>query len=413
MNKATLYKALKTACFLVGFPLMIIVMIITMAPMFDPEVTGNYAQNWIIIFVAIWFCLLIIHFLLEKFVGAKSLNHHKLVLVVMSGLSILCVLLPSAFYDAAMRSKYETAQNKLVGEVNVKDYDALMGWHRDFTERYKSETYVLINEHYDFLKLYGLASTESSWYDNADKENNLGYKYGSFEKAKKLVADKLDALEKLESSKAELAAIEAEIDAKKTAYDDALKAAEADPSNAQLQTAAQTALDEYNAILDEKDEDLVRLKGQRVNIADYKEELITIVVDVIKNNKEVLPDGLNIDLLGINLPIHEILNYSLIKSIIDGVLTPDMLMGIVPDVIYTGIGPQTVSTYQKAVDGSDSDVSLAEAQKLDFKFSFYPSVLAAGAMRYVCYIFVGIVVFSIFATDFFARKQKEEEEKNV
>lgn len=408
-KKAFLYKALKTLFFLAGFPLMIILMIITMAPMFDAEVMGDYAQNWVIVFTVIWVVLLIIHFLLDKFIGDKSRAHHKCVLVVMSALSILCILLPTAIYDAAMRPKYEAAQDKLVGEVDVRDYDAVQGWHRDFTERYESDVYVLINENYDFCKLYGLSHTYSEWYANADKEHDLGYKYGSFEKAQKLVEEKLKAKENLEKAQAELNTIEAAIAAKLEASKQADEALAADPGNADLQSAADTAKREYEAILVEKDEDLVRLKGQRVNIAEYKGELVDILLKAI-SDKELLPDGLTISLIGIDIPVGDLLD--LVMQYAGGFINADMLNGLIPDVIYTGIGPNTISTYQKAVDGSDSDVSLAQAQRLDFMYEYYPSTLASGAVKYVCYIFVGIVVFCIFATDYFKNKQKEEENKD-
>ncbi len=149
-KKAIIFKALKYLFFLAGFPLMMMVMIIIMAPMFGTEVLGNHAQNWVIVFTVMGVILLIIHFLLEKFIGAKGRTHHKLVLVVMSAFSVLCIMLPSAIYDAAMRPKYEAARNKLVGEVDVKDFNAVQGWHRDFTKCYDGDVsmYKSMNEAY-------------------------------------------------------------------------------------------------------------------------------------------------------------------------------------------------------------------------------------------------------------------------
>ncbi len=412
-KKAIIFKALKYLFFLAGFPLMMMVMIIIMAPMFGTEVLGNHAQNWVIGFTVMGVILLIIHFLLEKFIGAKGRTHRKLVLVVMSALSVLCIMLPSAIYDAAMRPKYEAARNKLVGEVDVKDFNAVQGWHRDFTKRYDSDVYVLINENYDFIKLYGLEHTYSEWYDNADKENNLGYKYGSFEKAEKLVKNKLEAKANLEKAQAELNAIEAEIEAKKLESDKAQEALAAEPDNTELKAAAETALAAYNKLVADKEADLVRLKGLRVDISAYKSRLISVVVDAVNNIDTVLPDGLTLNIFGTELNLYkyvmQILNMA---GSVGFEITPELVEGLIPDIIYTGIGNETVSTYQAIVDGSDSDVSLAEAQKLDFKFKYYPSVLAAGAMKYVCYIFVGIVVFCIFASDYFNQKEKEEVKKN-
>lgn len=409
--KANIFKALKALFIFAGFPLMIMLMIIVMAPSFDAEVTGNFAQNWIVAFTAIWVALLIIYFLLEKFIGAKSKTHHRVVLVVMSALSILCILLPPACYDAVLRPKYQAAQEQLVGEVNIKDYDAVAGWHRDFTKRYDSEVYDLINQNYDFMKLYGLDHTYSKWYDNADKENGLGYKYGSFEKAKILTEQKLQAKHNLELAQAELAEIEAGIQEKLDAVNAAQEALDADPANVELQNALAQAQSAYNAEVADKEDDLVRLKGARVDISAYKEQLVNLVIDVVQNLNTVLPDGLTIEIAGLELPIGDLLSNDMIAGIINGVLTPDMLNGLIPDVIYTGIGEQTVSTYQKAVDGFDSDVSLATAQELNFKYEYYPAVLAVGAVRHISYICVGIVVLCIFLADYFNDKQKDAEKQ--
>lgn len=406
--KAFIYKALKALFVFAGFPLMIMLMIITLAPMFDAEVMGNYAQNWIIVFTVLWVVLVAVYFVLEKFVGKKSDRHHKIVLGVVAILSVLCTLLPTAIYDAVNEPKYSDAKSQLVGDVNVRDYDAVSGWHRDFTERYESDVYALINENYDFCKMYTLSHTYSEWYVNADKEHNLGYKYGSFEKAEKLVADKLEAKENLEKAQAELALIEAEIEEKLDAVNKANEALAQDPENQQLINAVATATSEYDAKIAEYDDDLVRLKGQRVNIAEYKGEIIDILLRVLQD-KTVLPDGLTISIAGIDLPIGSLLDT--IMQIAGGVLNADTLNDLIPDVIYTGLGAETVSTYQKAVDGSDSDVSLAQAQRLDFMYKHYPQALASGAVKYISYICVGIIVFSIFACDYFNAKQKEEESK--
>lgn len=150
-----------------------------------------------------------------------------------------------------------------------------------------------------------------------------------------------------------------------------------------------------------------------MDISAYKSRLISVVVDAVNNIDTVLPDGLTLNIFGTELNLYkyvmQILNMA---GSVGFEITPELVEGLIPDIIYTGIGNETVSTYQAIVDGSDSDVSLAEAQKLDFKFKYYPSVLAAGAMKYVCYIFVGIVVFCIFASDYFNQKEKEEVKKN-
>ena len=404
--KQYIYKGLKILFFLAGFPLLLVIMLITMAPMFNQEIMGNHAANWMIGFCAIWVGLLIVQFVLTKFVAKKSDFCRKIVLVSVAALSMLCVLLPSAIYDAAVSKKYADAYEQLYDKSDVKMYDALMGWHMDFTTEYKSETYYLLQDNYDIQKMYGLSHTYSEWYDNADKEHNLGYKYGTIEKAQVLTKQKLEALENYNKASAELDALEEQIAQKQAAYDAAKAAYEADTANAELENAMNEAKSALDTFLEQKDDDLVRLKGYRVDISAYKDDLVNILVTAVKD-KNLLPDGLTVNIAGIDLNVGSLLNTVL--GIAGGAITPETVSGLIPDVIYTGLGEQTVSTYQKAVEGSDSDLSLAQAQSFAFKAEYYPSVLAAGAMKYVCYVCVALVVMSVFLTDYFARKEKGEE----
>ncbi|HCH92270.1 MAG TPA: hypothetical protein DE061_01060, partial [Clostridiales bacterium] len=246
--KQYIYKGLKILFFLAGFPLLLVIMLITMAPMFNQEIMGNHAANWMIGFCAIWVGLLIVQFVLTKFVAKKSDFCRKIVLVSVAALSMLCVLLPSAIYDAAVSKKYADAYEQLYDKSDVKMYDALMGWHMDFTTEYKSETYYLLQDNYDIQKMYGLSHTYSEWYDNADKEHNLGYKYGTIEKAQVLTKQKLEALENYNKASAELDALEEQIAQKQAAYDAAKAAYEADTANAELENAmneAKSALDTF------------------------------------------------------------------------------------------------------------------------------------------------------------------------
>lgn len=404
--KQNIYKGLKILFFLAGFPLLLMIMLITMAPMFNQEIMGNHAANWMIGFCAIWVGLLIVQFVLTKFVAKKSELCRKIVLVSVAALSMLCVLLPSAIYDAAVSKKYADAYEQLYDKSDVKTYDALMGWHRDFTTAYKSETYYLLQDNYDIQKMYGLSHTYSEWYNNADKEHNLGYKYGTIEKAQVLTKEKLEALENYNRASAELDALETQIAEKQAAYDAAKSAYEADTANAELESAMNDAKSALDTFLEQKDDDLVRLKGYRVDITAYKDDLVNILVTAVKD-KNLLPDGLTVNIAGIDLNVGSLLNTVL--GIAGGAITPETVSGLIPDVIYTGLGDQTVSTYQKAVEGSDSDLSLTQAQSFAFKAEYYPSVLAAGAMKYACYVCVALVVMSVFLTDYFARKEKGEE----
>lgn len=394
MNKQNLYKGLKTFFYLCGWPLMLLMMIITLAPMFNVEVMGDFARNWILIFFAIWAAVEIVRFVLNRTLGKKSETHRKITLAVMAVVSILAVLLPSVICDAVEKPRFESARAELSDGVNVKDYDGAAGWHRDFTTKYNSEVYYLINEHYDFMKMYGLSHTYSEWYDNADKEHNLGYKYGSFEMAAKLVADKRAAKEQLDAAQAELAE-------KEPLYAAAVEAYAADPS------------DENKAALDALTADMLRLKGPRLVLpasvrTNVAEALHTLLTDIINNPDAVLPDGLKINLWGLEIDVNQILD--LVGGFAGDMLqnlTVDKIAELIPEVIYTGIGDGTVTTLENAVNGSDTDLSLVAAEEINFKINYYPVALAAGAVKYASYICVGLIILSLFLTEYYSKKERD------
>lgn len=409
MNKQLLYKAAKSFFYVAGFPMMLVMMLITLAPMFNVEVMGNYAANWIIVFFVLWAVFEAVRFVLNRFVGRRSERHQKVVVVATAVFAILLVLLPSAIFDAVNRPKYEEDYASLSAATDVKSYDKVMGWHRDFTTKYESEVYYLINDHYDFMKQYGLSHTYSEWFGNADKENGLGYKVGSFEKIDQLYAEKTEAVGLLAAAQQELAAIEAKQAELTAAYEAAVESGvEADI------TAAKKALDDYNASVDA---DLIRLKGERLDISAIKPELVkvlyTVVQDILKGgNSEILNSDWTIELIGQQIPVKGIIDLILSKIPIDitGFITEEMLSGLIPDVIYTGLGAETVSTYETMVNGGgllSDELSLAQVESLRFRMNHYPQIMAAGAVKYAAYIFVGIIVFCIFAADYFARKEKQ------
>lgn len=412
MNKRLIYKVAKTFFYVAGFPMMLVMMLITLSPMFDADVMGNYAATWIIIFFVLWAVFEAVRFLLNKFVGARGETQRRVVVLATAALAVILVLVPSAIFDAAYRPVYEKDYSQLTAATDVKSYDKLMGWHRGFTSEKSDEVHALTDSHYDFVKQYGLAGTQSGWYGNADKENGIGYKYGSFEMADVLYAEKLAAVDKLAAAKAELAAIEARQAELQAAYDAAV--AEGDEGKI---AETKAALDDY---LVSVDADLVRLKGERLDISSVKPELVkllvTVVNDVLKGGDgQILNSNWNIGLLGQNISVKELVDYIVSKipggsQLVGGLVTEELVNGIIPDVIYTGIGAETITSYENAIDGGgllSDDMSLAQVESLRFKMNHYPQVLAAAAVKYAAYVFVGVIVLCVFAADFFSRKERQ------
>lgn len=404
MNKQNVYKALKTFFYLCGFPMLILMLIITLAPMFNVEVMGNNAAVWVISFCAVWLIFEIIRFVLNKFVGSKSEAHHKVILVVTAAIAVFAVLIPTTIAGATDRARYEEARAQLRNPSLVMSYNSVTGWSRDFTEKYDSEVYNFINESYDFMKANGLDHTYSEDYDNADLENGKGHKMGLYEYVDTLVAEKLHAEKMIATLTAELDDIEAKLAAGEVTYE-------------------------------EVEDRLVELKGQRVVIGgelkaaidNLVDQVIDVVVEALKagNLDAVLPDGLNIMIGNIEIEAADIVNLLLDKfsglgGIVEGMITREMVYGLLGDmlgvnlegdevVIYTGLGGKTIAYYEGILNDKGG-VSLEQAQAMDFKHAFYPVTLSTGMVQFASYICVGIIVLSIFMTDYFGRKEKAAKE---
>lgn len=447
MKKEMLYKGMKTFFYIAGFPLLLMILLITMAPMFNVEVMGNHAAIWVVVFFVLWGAFEAIRFVLNKFVGSKSEGKHKLALVITAAVAILLVVLPSAIYDASYKKQYEKDYDAVVSDlewlqteglatdatVNLLSYDKVAGWHRDFTEKYKSEVYELINDHYDYLKANGLEHVYSEDFDNAvyDEETGevlFGHKLGSREKLENTIAEAKAAVALWKEAKAELDELEAK-----------LAIVDNKTATAEEKQAAQAWLDEKYTDEDGVNAALVRLKGAKLDLSvvgasgkSLHETLCEVLVDVVKdvlkgNNSEILAGDWTIELFGQKIDIKGLVTKIMtellsggydLSEIVSGVITVDMIKGFIPSEIYTGIGAETVSAYESKIVGSagllgglislgGESLGMIDAEVMLFRINHYPQALAAGAVKFASYICVGIIVFSIFAVDYFSKKEKE------
>lgn len=401
MNQAKtyLYKGLKLFFYLAGFPLLLVILYFTTETMRGAEVMGNHASNWLWTFVGIWAGFEILRFVLMRFVGRKSDGHKKLVTLILACVCILAVILPTTIFEAVDRNKFETAKEELGAGAagDIPNYDYIAGWHRGFTGS-GSQTAGFIGSYDSFKSTYGLSSMASSWYGNADKENNLGYKIGVLDKMDELLTEKRAAVAKLAAAEAELATVEADYAANLAELENPLLTAE--------------ELKALRADIAKNEEDLVRLKGFRIDISAYKEPLVDLAMELINDLsgglETVFPDGIDYEIYGINIGEFEDLIELVLPLLVNGgVVDKAMLMDLIPDVIYTGIGDETVATYEGLVYGTDSDWSLRQVEAFSFKMAYYPATLTGGAVKYVSYICVGLVLISFLLSGFFSEKEKQ------
>ena len=402
--KANIFKFLKIASYFVGFPLMILLILISMMPMFNEQVMGDFARNWLLILLGVWAVFEIVRQILKRKLN-KSEAHKSLATAITAIVALLCVMLPVAISDGTNKSRYESVQQEAakVG-ANLKDYDYIMGWHNDFTNKNSDMIRSFLSSSKKFMDTYDVSSLESSWYGNADKENNLGYKIGIYDKIDELVIAKEAAAKKLVVAKSELAKIEGKIAEKQTeysnakkAYDDAVLAGAANVE--ELKSAMDLAEKALNDTLSAYEADLVRLKGTRVVLTPEAKQALNVLLNEVLTNG--LPDGLKITIAGTEIDVKSLLD-TIGKDTIIG-----MVNGFIPDVIYTGMGSETVKTLEGLVNGTDKDMSLAQVYQYAYELQEYPSLLATGHVKYYSYLFVGIILLSVLAVDYFSNKEKE------
>ncbi len=405
MKKENIFKYAKRFSYLIGFPLFIAMIVITLIPMLGKEALGNHARNWILVIFAIWLAVEIIRFIINKFFVKRNEVNRKIAVVIMAVISIFAVILPAVIYGAAIKKDYLSEQSSLKNqEVVVMNFDKVTGWHRGFTTNESGVT-QLSNKVFDFKKMYNVSTMETVWLDNADKTNGLGKLVGVNDKIAELIANKKVAKTKYEKNSKELALLESEIktlqDAvafAQTAYNEAIEG-EKELKLEELNNA-KMALKNY---LIAKNDDLSKFKGTKVDISEYKADIIDIVVRLSKDNK-VLPNGLIVKIVGKQVDLGSII--STLQGIVN--LTAEKLDKLIPNEIYTGVGPEAVSSLKKSVYGSNSDLGLENLQIMQFELRWNAKLFALGAVQYASYITIGLVLLSLIAYEYFEAKENYE-----
>ncbi len=439
VRKERVFQFLKWLAYFIGFPTFLLMCFFSMMPMFGEMTLGNSARNWMLILVGIWLAVEITRFLLNKFVGKKNEAMHKVVLGVMAIISICAVILPPTIFQWVEKPKYNTAKSQLSKEIDVWEFDSVTGWNRGLTDSSKSGVVTLIKDTENFMNLYSLNKMYSEWYGNADKEHNLGYKIGTYEKIEKLIAEKKVAQAFVDANKPILDALEAEYKALQTDYKTKFTAYEkakldsADPANDENVKVLKLASDNAKLAIDnfnngEKGKQYAKLKGAKIDLTipveiegidkttgnkvtiktTLKETLVADVMAIVSNVEGAFPDGLVVSIAGVELPLGDILK-PILNLIPAGTISPDLIRGIVPDYLYTSTISGLISSTGISLDSNSvaaqesvvkAKISLDKLEKLDFQLTWYPKIFAAGAVKFYAYICVGLMVFSIYFFDY-------------
>lgn len=172
--------------------------------------------------------------------------------------------------------------------------------------------------------------------------------------------------------------------------------------------------------------EIQELGGQRVRIYD---DTVKALLGIIANANEILPDGLDINALGMTLPVGNIVKF--LGDIVGGIdkLSPaliDTLVGAICSQTNTNTASAMynhkyleISTglpegnhYEKCAKAAtgiatSNGYDYTAVKALEYKLELYPQVIVYARLRRVMYIFMGILIISLMMVDHYNRKIKQ------
>ena len=206
-----------------------------------------------------------------------------------------------------------------------------------------------------------------------------------------------------------------------------------DPSNnattliptdkAQLNTMLIAEQEKLNNFTNKYEKEIQELGGQRVRIYD---DVVLALLGIIGNAGEILPDGLDINALGMTLPVGKIVKF--LGDVVGGLgeLSPSLINTIVGAICSQTNNDPTSSMYNhkyleistglpegnhyekcaKAASGiaTSNGYDYTAVKALEYKLELYPQVIVYARLRRVMYIFMGLLIISIMMVDHYNRK---------
>ena len=458
------FKLIRFLFYCLGFPAMCLATLWLLVPTFTEPAMGNYGLICAIVPFAIWGIIELLRIALKKLSKKGSLQRdYATVILTVTTLALIVIPMFTtdwvAYYnyenlrkEAAQKEVYKFQyEDPITGEikngeqviyngVSLPSYGKLMGWAIDNTNKGSSWFHGYIGTVNSFISSYGLKGFDTSRkgfaeskpvdydinYDGKVDKNDyevLGLSLGFYDKLEeqsrakytysKLSAELNARYNVLKEKQTELGTKIADLAAKIVA----IEKGEGDP-NLNLSDLKQE-LSETQKTLDNFNRDyaveIQQLGGERVHLYDKH---IKALIGIITDANIILPDGLTVELIGMKLPIGDIVAF--LGNIIDtigginigdqGVV--DMILGLVLTSedengkyieISTGQGEQHLcaAAASKIVTNNYSYEGIREIQ---YKVSIYPQLLCFARLRRILYIFCGLMIISILVTDHYSRK---------
>lgn len=188
MQKLTCARVLKIIFYLLGFPLLLLLVAKDSMPFFDEDVFSETAVNGITAVFLVWLGILLIQaglYLVMK----KQQALRTIILIV---LAITLMLAPVAAMDKKYSAELDEISAKYADKgVTIKDYSLQKQWFNTLSDK-KDYTDTLLETLDDFIRIYGLEEYYPHIYRARTQTNNVPYVVAN---GKKVSVDGQDASE--------------------------------------------------------------------------------------------------------------------------------------------------------------------------------------------------------------------------
>lgn len=210
MTKSKVFESLKILAYLIGFPLMSLIMLITFIPMLNAEFMGDFAVIWIVVTLAIWAFVAIIQYIFHVTLSKKGGMKKDIANLAVMVIAILSILLPGAIFGAVQAKNYNAVvAEALKSGIELDNRKALMGWFKSYTDKDENAIIDLQKDINAFISDYNLKNFETELFGSAaDNAAGIGYYPGVSDKIRDELKRKEQAYLKLQQELAKRKAVE-------------------------------------------------------------------------------------------------------------------------------------------------------------------------------------------------------------
>lgn len=161
-KKYSCYRSLKTISYLIGFPLLLVMVFATSIQFIGEKAYGFSAFYGVLVIVAIWLVATILQIVLSKVAKNNYKTRTLFALIVTIGL----VLVGAIVIDAIGAKTIKNVQDEYKNEnILVEDYTYQVNWFSTITSNKESMNDKYLSNVDNFLKTYNIGFTAESYGD--------------------------------------------------------------------------------------------------------------------------------------------------------------------------------------------------------------------------------------------------------